>query len=202
MPQRRRNAYKASGSRSGTDWPPTRTWPEAGLSCPPMSRRMVVLPLPLAPMMATILPRGTDIVMPFRISRLSYAKRTSMSSIAAAAGSSRRVGVSAACDAAVVATGISVVNRFRKDVDCSGFNRTQQRPDAWRSAEQQFFLHRRQILGAAQQHQDVTGFESVLRLRHFRSRAASAHPRHLDAIAERDCAERLADGGRALGQSH
>ena len=52
------------GVEIGTDWPATRTAPECGCSCPPIRRRIVVLPQPLPPMIATILPRGIVIVMP------------------------------------------------------------------------------------------------------------------------------------------
>ena len=58
IPNLRRITYSASRSRSGTDSPPTSTRPDFGFSWPPMSRRIVVLPQPEPPMIATTPPRG------------------------------------------------------------------------------------------------------------------------------------------------
>ena len=71
MPIWRRSAYSPSRSRSGTDWPSTRTCPDAARSCPPMRRRIVVLPQPDPPMIATTLPRGMVIEMPSSTVRAS-----------------------------------------------------------------------------------------------------------------------------------
>ncbi len=64
IPNLRRIAKSASRSRSGTDSPATVTRPDHGLIWPPMSRRIVVLPQPDPPMIATTLPRGICIEIP------------------------------------------------------------------------------------------------------------------------------------------
>ena len=70
IPTSRRRAYSPSRSRSGTERPPTSTRPARGFSCPPISRRIVVLPQPDPPMIATTFPRGIVIVMPLKTARV------------------------------------------------------------------------------------------------------------------------------------
>jgi len=69
MPMRRRKAYSALRPRSGTETPSTRTLPAAGRNCPPISRSRVVLPVPLGPITAVILPRGMARSMSSKITR-------------------------------------------------------------------------------------------------------------------------------------
>ena len=52
-----------------TSRPCTRTSPESGLICPPMILSRVVLPQPLGPIRAVILPRGTVMLSPSKITR-------------------------------------------------------------------------------------------------------------------------------------
>ena len=54
----RRIRYSPALSSSCTTSPATLTLPDAGCSCPPISRNRLVLPQPLAPRIATKLPRG------------------------------------------------------------------------------------------------------------------------------------------------
>src|ERR1051325_11644002 len=65
---------------------PTRLWPAQtmeplrGRNSPEMARRVVVLPAPLAPRMATIWPASAWIEMPFRASMLPYKTCRSLTS--------------------------------------------------------------------------------------------------------------------------
>ena len=57
------------GGRPTSDSPRSKTSPESGRSSPEITRSVVVLPAPLAPISATTSPSGTSIEMPCRIRR-------------------------------------------------------------------------------------------------------------------------------------
>ena len=69
MPMRRRSAYSSSRFKDRMSSPATRTEPLSARICPVMSRSSVVLPVPLGPMMAVILPRGKSMSRPAKIAR-------------------------------------------------------------------------------------------------------------------------------------
>jgi hypothetical protein len=68
MPMRRRRANSALRDSRCTSSPSIVTRPASGASCPPISLSRVVLPVPLGPMMAVILPRGICRSTPRKIS--------------------------------------------------------------------------------------------------------------------------------------
>src|SRR5215472_970322 len=171
---------------------------------------MVVLPQPLPPMIATILPRGTRMVMPRSTGLTSYANETSISSTAGPRRSP--VGFCNTWDTALGASGIGgeVLVLRGKESDCSGFSlapqigdcsAAPQRREFRSSTLEKFLFSERELFRASEKHDHITCFESVVRLGLSRASAAPAHARDCH-VAEIDFRQRLADGGRALGQQN
>src|SRR3569623_1164077 len=90
MPMRLRSSYSSPRRSACTSRPSTCTRPALGRNWPPINFSNVVLPVPLGPMMAVILPRAMSMSMPSKITRGPRAKRRPRISI--------RDGCSRTCD--------------------------------------------------------------------------------------------------------
>src|SRR3569623_667939 len=90
MPMRLRSSYSSPRRSACTSRPSTCTRPALGRNWPPINFSNVVLPVPLGPMMAVILPRAMSLSMPSKITRGPRAKRRPRISI--------RDGCSRTCD--------------------------------------------------------------------------------------------------------
>src|ERR1700733_15207734 len=86
IPMRRRRAYSASPRSFPMSSPATMTEPESATSWPVISRRSVVLPVPLGPMTAVIRPGAMSTSIPSKIERPRTAYRRLRISTMAARG--------------------------------------------------------------------------------------------------------------------
>ena len=178
------------GRGRGTDWPATQhACRRCGRSCPPMRRRIVVLPQPEPPMIATTLPRGIVMSMPRSTGRAAVVAERHVGQLDGVLGRTGGRG-----------GGRGVLRRSRGgsrtmgDGDCSlcvaaaamtrGQLRFGQRTRLGASRRVSACSRRcsasSEALGPAEQHDDVARLEAPVGVRALRARAAPAHAGHLD----------------------